>query len=401
MLCIFILDTDILSRLPDRKDARVEFILSSLFSIEEKLNQHGSSLRIFHSTPASAWERILQTYKVQSVYFNHDTEPYPLKRDTALIESLKTKGIAVHTFKDQCIFEKGEILKSSGQPYTVFTPYFKQWRMWLDDFAIQSFKSESYLKNLARCKPTPIPSLDHIGFTPSNITIPDLKIDAGIIKRYAETRDFPGIRGTTRLGVHLRFGTLSVRSVVRSALEKSEVFLSEIAWRDFFMMILFHFPHSCTRAFKPAYDKIAWRDDPEGFAAWCEGRTGYELVDAGMRELNQTGFMHNRVRMVVASFLCKHLLIDWRRGERYFAQKLLDYDLSANVGNWQWAAGSGCDAAPYFRIFNPALQAKKFDPGLAYIKQWIPEYGSKNMEPIVEHTMARARCIREYKKALQ
>ncbi|MCE9596508.1 MAG: DNA photolyase family protein [Spirochaetia bacterium] len=401
VLCIFIFDTDILSRLTEKADARVEFILNSLNVIQKHLNQHDSSLVILKDKPADAWEVITRNYNVKSVYFNHDTEPYPRKRDQAISEFLQSKGIAVHSFKDQCIFEKSEIAKASGQPYTVFTPYFKQWRAHLDEFSIQSYKSETLLRNLLKSRTETLPTLSDLGFSPAGIPIPEPEVNLNLIKRYAETRDFPAIRGTTRLGVHLRFGTISVRSLVRLALEQSEVFISEIAWRDFFMTILFHFPYSCSKAFKPAYDKISWRDDPEGFAAWCAGKTGYPLVDAGMRELNQTGFMHNRVRMVTASFLCKHLLIDWRRGERYFAQKLLDYDLSANVGNWQWAAGSGCDAAPYFRIFNPALQAKKFDPDLAYIKQWIPEYGKEIMEPIVDHTMARERCISEYKKALR
>ncbi|HMU84892.1 MAG TPA: deoxyribodipyrimidine photo-lyase, partial [Leptospiraceae bacterium] len=314
-------------------------------------------------------------------------------------EICKSSGVDFKTTKDQCIFEKSEVVKDSGEPYTVFTPYFRKWKVRLESFDMTAFPSEKRLERMARLPASKMPGLDQLGFVPSSIRIEDPSIPENIIASYAETRDYPSLRGTTHLGVHLRFGTLSIRTLAKSA-QKSQVFLSELAWRDFFMMILYHFPHSATRSFKPQYDRIVWRNNENEFEAWKEGRTGYPLVDAGMRELVQTGFMHNRVRMVTASFLCKHLLIDWRKGERFFAEKLLDYDLSANVGNWQWACGSGCDAAPYFRIFNPSAQEKKFDPDRAYIKQWIGELSSSYPEPIVKHELARDRCLKVFKEAL-
>ncbi len=396
---VFIFDSEILNPLP-RDDARVTFIHSVITRIKDYLESKGSTLHVYAGRPEEVWERILAEFKPAAVYLNHDYEPDAIARD-ALVERLcKNRGVTFHSFKDQCIFEKNEIVKDNGAPYTVFTPYFRRWKQRLDSFAQQAFPSERNIADFAREERTGMPGLAEIGFRPSRIQVPDPEIRSSIIDHYAETRDFPGIRGTTRLGVHLRFGTISVRTLAAKAKE-SPVFLSELAWRDFFMMILFHFPLSAKQAFKPAYDRIEWRNDPEEIAAWKEGRTGYPLVDAGMRELNATGFMHNRVRMVAASFLCKHLLADWRIGERTFAELLLDYDLSANAGNWQWACGSGCDAAPYFRIFNPASQEKKFDPSHAYIKQWIPELESSYPEPIVNHEFARSRCLAEFKKALR
>jgi len=322
--------------------------------------------------------------------------------ETKKIEDfLKQNNIAFHTFKDQVIFEKGEVKKADGTPYTVFTPYYKQWQLKLNEFYLKSYPTEKYFKNLYQSSGFDLPSLAQIGFSPSDAKFPSSnyqdKLDG-----YEKDRDFPAKNATTRLGMHLRFGTLSIRKVVSEALtQKADKWVSELAWREFYMMILWHFPHTVNSAFKPAYDQIKWKNNEKEFELWCKGETGYPLVDAGMKELNNTGFMHNRVRMVVASFLCKHLLIDWRWGEAYFAEKLLDYEQASNVGGWQWACGSGNDAAPYFRVFNPELQLKKFDPKMEYVFKWAPEYKQAIAPmPIVNHEFARKRVLEAYKKAL-
>ncbi|HMW58536.1 MAG TPA: deoxyribodipyrimidine photo-lyase [Leptospiraceae bacterium] len=395
---VFIFDTNILENLP-RDDARVTFIHSVLTRLKTFLESKGSTILVMHGDPLTVWKELIAKHKPRAIFANHDYESYAIERDQKISEICKSSGVDFKTTKDQCIFEKSEVVKDSGEPYTVFTPYFRKWKVRLESFDMTAFPSEKRLERMARLPASKMPGLDQLGFVPSSIRIEDPSIPENIIASYAETRDYPSLRGTTHLGVHLRFGTLSIRTLAKSA-QKSQVFLSELAWRDFFMMILYHFPHSATRSFKPQYDRIVWRNNENEFEAWKEGRTGYPLVDAGMRELVQTGFMHNRVRMVTASFLCKHLLIDWRKGERFFAEKLLDYDLSANVGNWQWACGSGCDAAPYFRIFNPSAQEKKFDPDRAYIKQWIGELSSSYPEPIVKHELARDRCLKVFKEAL-
>ena len=313
---------------------------------------------------------------------------------------LKTKNILFHSFKDQVIFEKSEVMKSDGTPYTIFTPYSKIWKQKLKEQKIELFTSESLLNRLHKTKPFPFPSLNDIGFENIKSTFPSIKIDEKIIRNYDQTRNFPAINGTSKMSVHLRFGTISVRSLVKKASELNEQWLNELIWREFFMMILFHFPYVIERSFKKKYDNIPWRNNEAEFDLWCKGETGYPMVDAGMRELNETGLMHNRVRMVVASFLTKHLLIDWRWGEAYFAEKLLDYELSSNNGNWQWAAGCGCDAAPYFRVFNPSEQLKKFDKDLIYIKKWIKNFNPDYLSPIVEHDYARKRVLEVFKKAL-
>ncbi len=391
---IFIFDTNILDKLDDKHDARVAFIHDSLNILKSELEKTGSSLKVFHGNPVEVFKKL----KPKNVYANHDYEPYAIKRDEAVS---KIPGITLHTFKDQVIFEKKEVVKDDGTPYTVFTPYSRKWKAKLNAFYTKSYPTENYFGNLISAKPTTLPSLESIGFQKSNVPFPPRLIKQDVIKKYKEQRDFPAIEGTSRLSVHLRFGTVSIRDLVRLALKKNETWLNELIWREFYQMILSNFPHVENTAFKPAYDMIEWRNDPAEFDKWCNGQTGYPIVDAGMRELSATGFMHNRVRMITASFLTRHLLIDWRWGEAWFASKLLDFDLASNNGGWQWAAGSGCDAAPYFRVFNPTTQAEKFDPKNTYIKKWVPELGtSKYPAPIVEHKFARERVLNAYKTAL-
>lgn len=399
VLCLFIFDTEILAGLP-RNDARVSFIHNTLSLLKSALEKKGSTLLVRAGKPADVFEAVLREYAVAAVHTNRDYEPYARKRDGQIAELLKKAGVTFQTYKDQCVFEPGEIQKDNQEPYTVFTPYFRRWQKAFDAYACRAFPSERNLEALYKTGTAPFPALGDLQFNPPDIEVPSPipSVPAQIIAGYDQTRDNPGIRGTTHLGVHLRFGTLSVRAAARAA--ENQTFLSELAWREFFMSILWHFPESAEAPFKPQYGRIEWRDDEAAFESWCQGRTGYPLVDAGMRELLRTGFMHNRVRMVTASFLCKHLLIDWRRGERWFARHLLDFDLSANAGNWQWAAGTGCDAAPYFRIFNPAAQEKKFDPRRDYIGKWLTA-ADLTQKPIVEHGYARERCLREYKRALR
>ena len=398
VLPLFIFDTAILESLEDRKDCRISFVYQSIAHLKQQLEELGSSLLVLHGNPVNIFKKL----RPKSVYANHDYEPYALERDSAVQKELSKQGISFKTFKDQVIFEKNEILKQDGKPYTVFTPYSKKWKEKLNAFYMKPYPAKRYFKNLERVRPLPLPSLTDLGFQPTEIKFPDRIIKSAIIGNYHRQRNFPAIKGTTRLSVHLRFGTISIRKLVQIAHKKNEIWLNELIWREFYQMILHHFPKVVTHAFKSAYDRIEWRNDQKEFEAWCEGETGYPIVDAGMRELNNTGFMHNRVRMIVASFLTKHLLIDWRWGESYFAKKLLDFDLASNNGGWQWAAGSGCDAAPYFRIFNPELQARKFDPKNEYIKKWVPEFQSREYpSPIVDHKMARERVLKVYRAALQ
>lgn len=398
---IFIFDRQILDRLEDRDDVRVGFIHESLRILQQKLEKEGSTLMVKYGNPLEIWQEIVGEYEINGVYTNHDYEPYAIERDGEVQRLLQKQGIAFHTFKDQVIFEKDEVMKDDGKPYTVFTPYSKKWRKKLNEQPIAVFPSENFLQNFWKHNALPIPSLAEMGFEPSSLLFPERTIRKRIIEAYSDQRDLPGVEGTTRLSVHLRFGTVSIRKLMVLAHELNDTWLSELIWREFYMMILWHFPHVVRGAFKPQYDEIEWKNDVEHFEAWCEGMTGYPFVDAGMRELNATGFMHNRARMITASFLTKHLLVDWRWGERYFARKLLDFELSSNNGGWQWSAGTGCDASPYFRVFNPYLQAKKFDPDNAYISKWIPELGTPAYpEPIVEHSFARKRAIETYKEGL-
>ena len=403
VLCLFLFDRAILDKLEDRDDARVTFIYQTIERLDQELKKHGSNLLVICNDADKAWDEVLKEYRIGTVYTNHDYEPYAKQRDEEISAKLKKYQIELKTYKDQVIFEKNEIVKDDGQPYTVYTPYKNKWYQTLNSFYLKSYPTEKYLPNLYRGSGSPIPSLQSIGFEKNSIAFPDQHYE-DVIKDYAKTRDFPAIdKGTSHIGLHLRFGTVSIRELARKANTYQEkTWLNELIWREFYMMILYHFPHTMDHAFRPEYDRIKWINDEDQFKVWCNGETGYPLVDAGMRELNATGYMHNRVRMVVASFLSKDLLIDWRWGEHYFARKLLDYEMASNVGGWQWAAGSGTDAAPYFRIFNPDSQLKKFDQELKYIKKWVPEYAdfSKYPKPIIDHAFARERCLEAFIKAL-
>jgi deoxyribodipyrimidine photo-lyase len=400
---VFIFDRHILDKLDNKADRRVEFIHAALADMQEQLVQMGSTLQVYYDTPIEAFQKLGKQYTIEKVFTNHDYEPYATGRDKAIAQWLKENSISFHTYKDQVIFEKQEVVKEDGKPYTVFTPYSRRWRATLTDFYLKSYPVKKYVANFYMQSPHRILSLASMGFKTVDKPFPAKTLQRELIKHYAEQRDFPAVKGTSRLGVHLRFGTISSRTLVRHAQALSDTYVNELIWRDFYHMILWHFPQvGQGKAFRPEYEYIRWRNNEEEFARWCAGTTGYPIVDAGMRELNETGFVHNRVRMIVASFLAKHLLIDWRWGEAYFAEKLLDYDLAANNGGWQWAAGSGCDAAPYFRIFNPYLQTKKFDPELLYIRKWVPEWEELTYpQPIVEHELARKRCLEAYIKAVK
>jgi len=400
VLVLFIFDKDILDPLP-AKDARVQFIWQELKSIKSQLQEKGSDLLIYHDTVTKAWEQLLEDYPLSQVFTNRDYEPHAQERDKAIYEFLKSNDIEFKGFKDQVLLEKNEVLKDDGDPYVVYTPYMKKYRSLLKEEHFSPFPVLSS-DNFYQIQDLSFPSLEEMGFEQFPFDYPNRDFDEEIIRNYHETRDIPSIKGTSRLSLHLRFGTISIRQLAKQARQWNDKYFNELIWRDFYQQVLYHFPHSYSNSFRKEYDQIEWEQNEEHFKAWCEGKTGYPMVDAGMRELNQSGFMHNRVRMVVASFLCKHLLIDWRRGEAYFAEKLLDYDAASNVGGWQWAAGSGVDAAPYFRVFNPELQLKKFDPDLKYIKKWVPEYGTKQYpEPIVNHKQARERALDRYKSVLK
>ena len=402
VLPIFIFDTEILSQLEDKQDRRVDFIRQALFQIQTELEIFGSSLCVKIGKPIDIFNQLVTEYDLKSVYTNRDYESYALQRDKNVKEFLGSKSIEFLTFKDQVIFESNEVLKSNGEPYTIFTPYSKIWKQNLSEKNYQSFPSQQLVNQFIKVEKIPFPTLEEIGFQKTDMLFIPPTVDEDIVATYDETRNFPAIEGTTRLSVHLRFGTVSVRQLVTLALKLNEQWLNELIWREFFMSILVNFPHVETGAFRKKYEAITWRNNETEFAAWCEGKTGYPIVDAGMRQLNETGWMHNRVRMVVASFLTKHLLIDWRWGEAYFANKLIDYELSSNNGNWQWAAGCGCDAAPYFRVFNPTEQTKRFDPELKYIRRWVKEFDTLDYpQLIVEHAFARNRALEVYKNGLK
>ena len=400
VLPIFIFDEDILDLLENKSDKRVDFIVQALQTLNSFLKSKNKGIKIFKGKPLEIYKKLSQNYVIEAVYCNEDYEPYAIKRDQEIADFLASKNINFHKFKDQVIFHKDEIVKADKKPYTVYTPYSK---LWLNEFQkvdLQGFPSEKKLDNLLDI-PFEELKIEDIGFQKTNLAFEIPEADLHIIKTYEETRNFPAVKGTTQLGVHLRFGTISVRKLAKIAKENNLTFLKELIWREFFMQILYHFPKVVNHSFKSKYDAIPWENNPEFLEKWKAGKTGFPIVDAGMRELNTTGFMHNRVRMITASFLIKHLLTDWRIGEAYFAEKLMDYDLSANNGNWQWCASSGCDAAPYFRIFNPDEQQKKFDPDFKYIKKWIPEFGTKYYpKPIVEHKKAREKVLKVYKEAL-
>lgn len=400
VLPIFIFDTNILDKLENKEDKRVDFIFQALEKLNEYLEKQGKSIQIFYGKPLEIYENLSQQYEIGNVFCNEDYEPYAIKRDQEIADFLNKKGINFHTYKDQVIFQKDEITKADGKPYTVYTPYSKQWLLKFNDQNLEFFASEKKLENLLNIEKQNI-TLENIGFKKTNYLFETPKINLEILEKYQETRDFPTLE-TSQMSVHLRFGTISTRKLVKLASELNDnTYLKELIWREFFMQILWHFPKVIHHSFKEKYDNIAWENNEELFQKWCEGKTGYPIVDAGMREMNETGLMHNRVRMVCASFLTKHLLTDWRLGEAYFAEKLMDYDLSANNGNWQWSAGSGCDAAPYFRVFNPEEQQKKFDPKFIYIKKWVKEFGtSVYPKPIIEHKFARERALKRYKEGL-
>jgi deoxyribodipyrimidine photo-lyase len=396
VLPVFIFDTNILEELP-RDDARVSFIYNTLQSIDDRLRQKGGLLKVLKGEPVRVWEQLITDYEIAQVYFNKDYEPYALARDSRIKSLLESKGIQVYAFKDQVIFEENEIVKTDRNPYTVFTPYK---RKWLEKFnpELTSPLSLPDFSKFCRCN-SAFPSLAETGFRQSSLHI--RKYTFSRLDEYTNLRDIPGEDATSYLGPHLRFGRVSIRQVIRQLKPEHEIFLGELIWREFFMQILWHFPEVVNNNFNSRFDRIEWRDDEKEFRRWCLGETGYPLVDAGMRQLNLTGYMHNRVRMVAASFLCRHLLIHWTWGEAYFAKKLLDYELSSNNGNWQWAAGTGCDAAPYFRVFNPSEQLKRFDRGMKYVKQWIQKYGTKDYpQPMVDHKFARNRALYAYKKGL-
>ena len=400
VLPIFIFDEDILDLLENKSDKRVDFIVQALQTLNSFLKSKNKGIKIFKGKPLEIYKKLTENYEIEAVYCNEDYEPYAIKRDQEIADFLASKNIAFHQFKDQVIFHKDEIVKADKKPYTVYTPYSKLWLNEFQKIDLQGFPSEKKLDNLLEI-PFEEFKIEDIGFQKTDLAFEVPEADLHIIKTYEETRNFPAVKGTTQLGVHLRFGTISVRKLAKIAKENNLTFLKELIWREFFMQILYHFPKVVNHSFKTKYDAIPWENNPEFLEKWKAGKTGFPIVDAGMRELNATGFMHNRVRMITSSFLIKHLLTDWRIGEAYFAEKLMDYDLSANNGNWQWCASSGCDAAPYFRIFNPDEQQKKFDPDFKYIKKWIPEFGTKYYpKPIVEHKKAREKVLKVYKEAL-
>ncbi|MEZ7526241.1 cryptochrome/photolyase family protein [Cloacibacterium normanense] len=400
VLPIFIFDEDILDLLENKSDKRVDFIVHALQTLNSFLKSKNKGIKIFKGKPLEIYKKLTENYEIETVYCNEDYEPYAIKRDQEIADFLASKNIAFHSFKDQVIFHKDEIVKADKKPYTVYTPYSKLWLNEFQKIDLQGFPSEKILDNLLDI-PFKELNIEDIGFQKTDLAFEVPEADLHIIKTYEETRNFPAVKGTTQLGVHLRFGTISIRKLAKIAKENNLTFLKELIWREFFMQILYHFPKVVNHSFKTKYDAIPWENNPKFLEKWKAGKTGFPIVDAGMRELNATGFMHNRVRMITASFLIKHLLTDWRIGEAYFAEKLMDYDLSANNGNWQWCASSGCDAAPYFRIFNPEEQQKKFDPDFKYIKKWIPEFGTKYYpKPIVEHKKAREKVLKVYKEAL-
>ncbi|WP_010522486.1 cryptochrome/photolyase family protein [Aquimarina agarivorans] len=402
VLPIFIFDTEILGKLPEN-DARVSFIHDSLADMHSKLKEMNKGISIFHGEPIAIFQEIEKKYKVTKVYTNHDYEPYALERDKILTAFFEEKAIKFETYKDQVYFEKDEIVKADGDPYMVYTPYKNKWKEVFKTKELKQYPSQDHLKSIIEFSSYESCNLKDLGFKKSKIKVAPYMATPGLIESYEDTRNIPGNEeGTSKLGPHLRFGTVSVREILKKAIaEKNEVFWSELIWREFFMQILWHFPHTKNASFKPKYDRIEWRNNEAEFEKWKNGETGYPFVDAGMRELNATGYMHNRVRMLVGSFLCKHLLIDWRWGEAYFAEKLLDYEMSSNIGNWQWVAGTGVDAAPYFRIFNPTTQIQKFDKQHEYINRWVTDLNELTYpKPMVEHKMARERCLETYKKAL-
>ena len=401
ILPIFIFDIDILKKIP-KDDARISFIYSELKAMNTHLESFGTEIKMFHGNPKEVFRSLMKNYTIVKVFTNHDYEPYAIKRDLDIKKLVSSNKIDFQTYKDQVIFERNEITKKDGKPYVVYTPYSRKWLEKYETDKPENYPSEDLLDRLYKKTKSKTLTLSDIGFIKTNIPIKNYIFNSRIINEYEETRNFPALDNTSKLGPHLRFGTVSVRQMVsRADAHENKIFLKELIWREFFMQILWHFPETHKNSFKSKYDRIIWRNNEKEFQKWCEGNTGYPMVDAGMRQLNKTGFMHNRVRMLVGSFLCKHLLIDWRWGEAYFAEKLHDYEMSSNVGNWQWVAGTGVDASPYFRIFNPTSQIQKFDKELKYIQKWVPDFQEITYpSPMVEHKFARERCLKTYKDAL-
>ena len=440
VFCTFVFDTDILERLPSRHDRRVEFIWASVRELALRLKAAGGGLTVLHGSAQVEVPALAARLGVGAVYANHDYEPQAVARDQHVARSLKEHGIAFWTRKDQVIFEKDEVLTRGGTPFSVFTPYKKAWLAKIEPYFVKSYPVDRWCARLAAPPEAHMPSLAVLGFASTDLD--SLGIAPGMsgarslfedfmarIHAYDERRDFPAVKGPSYLSVHLRFGTISVRELARAALEAPgtgpAAWLNELVWRDFYFMILHHFPHVVHRAFRAAFDALSFENDERLFAAWCEGRTGYPLVDAAMRQLNRTGYMHNRLRMLTASFLVKDLLVDWRWGERYFAERLNDFDLAANNGGWQWAASTGCDAQPYFRIFNPVTQSRRFDPDGRFIRRYVTELagcddaaihapwlmGSEEQKkagviigtdypaPVIDHGEARRKALALYARA--
>ena len=392
---VFIFDSNIIDELP-KNDSRITFIYQQLTKLNTIFQDMGGGMTVHIGDPVKIWSDLIDKYDLDGLFYNRDYEPYARERDKQVYELFNNKKLEVHSFKDHVIFEPQQVLKDDGSPYTVFTPYK---RKWLSKFnRLKAYDCDLRKTTIVKLEKD-FPKLETIGFEESDQSVPDFHLD--VVEDYAAKRNTPSIDGTSKLGPHLRFGTIGIRTIVQKVMDRSDTFLSELIWREFFQQIIFHYPHVVNANFRAKYDGIEWRNNEEEFKKWCEGKTGYPMVDAGMRELNETGFMHNRVRMITAGFLCKHLLIDWRWGEAYFAEKLLDFELAANNGNWQWAAGTGCDAAPYFRVFNPSEQLKKFDKDMAYVKKWIPELLTEEYpQPMVDHKFARERAIDTYKKGI-
>ena len=399
VLPIFIYDKNILNKL-NTNDHRIEYINHSISKMNDTLSKKNKSISCFYGNPKEVFLNLIKQFDIRKVYTNRDYSPYSIKRDLITKQLLEDNKIQFCDFKDHVLFEKNEIVKDDGTPYKVYTPFSKKWINKMQEQGIPYYKSEDLIENLINEQSNF--KTDSIGFIKSEISFIKSNISDEIINNYESKRNFPSSNGTSKIGVELRFGTISTRKLIKKAFNSiNNTFLKELIWREFFQQILYHFPRTINESFKLKYERIEWLNNENDFKKWCNGQTGYPLVDAGMRELNQTGFMHNRVRMVVGSFLCKHLLIDWRWGEAYFREKLFDYETASNVGNWQWVAGCGVDAAPYFRIFNPHEQLKKFDKYFEYVKKWVPELESNHYtEEIVNHKEARQRCLITYKKAL-
>lgn len=399
---IFIFDNNIINQLPE-DDTRVNFIYNQLEKIHEQLKYFDSTLFIYRGDPKDIFEKLISEFKIDCVFTNKDYEPYGINRDQTIKSLLEERNIIFNSYKDHVIFEYDEILKNDGEPYKIYTPYSKKWIKNYNLLRLQKFPSEDLTYHFIKKNNRIFPELSELGIKTSKKPIYTFTLNRKMVNEYGLYRNFPSLDKTSRLGPYLRFGLVSIRRIANFvSKEADQTFLKELIWREFFTQILWHFPYTVTNSFKPKYDKIKWRNNEVEFKLWCEGKTGYPIVDAGMRELNHTGFINNRVRMIASSFLCKHLLIDWRWGEAYFAKKLNDFELSSNIGNWQWVAGCGVDSSPYFRIFNPQSQLEKFDKNRTYIKKWIPEYQEFNyIDPIVEHHMARERCLKTYKKALE